>query len=77
VDRQIGPMLPDYLTLGRLFVPFDLVSRTMMVACCNPFDAAGRDTVQQKVDYSVSWYLARPSAIVKSLQSIYRLETRD
>jgi len=77
VDRQIGPMLPDYLTLGRLFVPFDLVSRTMMVACCNPFDAAGRDTVQQKVDYTVSWYLARPSAIVKSLQSVYRLETRD
>jgi tetratricopeptide (TPR) repeat protein len=77
VDRQIGPMLPDFLTLGRLFVPFDLVSRTMMVACCNPFDAAGRDTVQQKVDYTVSWYLARPSAIVKSLQSIYRLETRD
>ena len=77
VDRQIGPMLPDYLTLGRLFVPFDLVSRTMMVACCNPFDAGGRDTVQQKVDYTVSWYLSRPSAIVKSLQSIYRLETRD
>ncbi len=39
LDRQIAPMLPDSLTLGRLFVPFDLVSRTMMVACCNPFDA--------------------------------------
>src|SRR6266480_1405089 len=63
-DRQIAPMLPEVLTLGRLFVPFDLVSRTMMVACCNPFD------------YTVSWYLARPSAIVKSLQSIYRLESR-
>ena len=42
IDRQIAPMLPDHLTLGRLFVPFDLVSSTMMVACCNPFDAAGR-----------------------------------
>ena len=42
VDRQIAPMLPDYLTLGRLFVPFDLVSRTMMVACCNPFDSTGQ-----------------------------------
>jgi tetratricopeptide (TPR) repeat protein len=73
-DRQIAPMLPEYLTLGRLFVPFDLVSRTMMVACCNPFDSAGRDAVQQSVDYSVSWYLARPSAIVKTLQGIYRLE---
>lgn len=75
-DRQIAPMLPDYLTLGRLFVPFDLVSRTMMVACCNPFDSTGREAVQQSVDYTISWYLAKPSAISKSLQSIYRLDTR-
>jgi tetratricopeptide (TPR) repeat protein len=75
-DRQIAPMLPEYLTLGRLFVPFDLVSRTIMVACCNPFDSAGRDAVQQSVDYTVSWYLARPSAIVKTLQGIYRLEAK-
>ena len=76
VDRQIAPMLPDYLTVGRLFVPFDLVSRTVMVACCNPFDATGREALQQSVDYMVSWYLARPSAIVRNLQSIYRLENR-
>jgi tetratricopeptide (TPR) repeat protein len=73
-DRQIAPMLPDYLTLGRLFVPFDLVSRTMMVACCNPFDSTGREAVEQSVDYTVSWYLAKPSAIFRSLQSIYRLD---
>ena len=45
VDRQIAPMLPDYLTVGRLFVPFDLVSRTVMVACCNPFDSTGREAL--------------------------------
>jgi len=76
VDRQIARMLPDHLTLGRLFVPFDLISRTIMVACANPFDAAGRDAVQQSLDYTVSWYLARPSGIVKCLQDIYRLESR-
>ena len=76
IDRQIAPMLPETLTLNRLFVPFDLVSRTMMVACCNPFDAAGREAVQQSVDYTVMWYLSRPAAIVRSLQNIYRLETR-
>jgi hypothetical protein len=76
VDRQIAPMLPDYLTVGRLFVPFDLVSRTMMVACCNPFDSAGREAVQQSVDYTVAWYLARPAAIVRALQSIYRLDSK-
>lgn len=76
LDRQIAPMLPENLTLGRMFVPFDLISRTMMVACCNPFDVAGREAVQQSVDYTVMWYLARPSALIKSLQSIYRLDSR-
>ena len=76
VDRQVARMLPDHLTLGRLYVPFDLISRTIMIACCNPFDAAGRDEVQQSVDYAVAWYLARPDAIVRGLQEIYRLESR-
>ena len=76
VDRQVARMLPDNLTLGRLIVPFDLISRTIMVACCNPFDAAGREAVQQSLDYTVAWYLARPGAIIRSLQDIYRLETR-
>ena len=76
VDRQIAPMLPEYLTVGRLFVPFDLVSRTVMVACCNPFDSTGREAFQQSVDYTVAWYLAKPEAIVKNLQTIYRLDSR-
>jgi hypothetical protein len=76
IDRQVARMLPDHLTLGRLFVPFDLISRTIMIACCNPFDIAGREAVQQSLDYTVAWYMARPGAIVKALQDIYRLDTR-
>jgi hypothetical protein len=76
LDRQVARMLPDQLTLGRLCVPFDLISRTIMVACCNPFDAAGREAVQQSLDYTVTWYLAKPEAIINALQDIYRLESR-
>src|SRR5438046_3151672 len=75
-DRQLARMLPDNLTIGRLCVPFDLISRTIMVACCNPFDAAGRAAVQQSLDYAVSWYLARPAAIERTLQDVYRLELK-
>lgn len=73
IDRQVVRMLPDDLTVGRLFVPFDLVSRTIMVAVCNPFDAVGREAVQQSLDYTVNWYLAKPAVIIKALQDIYRL----
>ena len=74
IDRQVVRMLPDELTIGRLFVPFDLISRTIMVAVCNPFDSAAREAVQQSLDYTVTWYLAKPSAIIRTLQEIYRLE---
>ena len=75
-DRQLARMLPDNLTLGRLCVPFDLISRTIMVACCNPFDAAGRAAVQQSLDYTVSWFLARPAAIERTLQDVYRMQPK-
>lgn len=74
LDRQLARLLPDSLTIHRLFVPFELISRTIMVACANPFDSAGRSAVQQSLDYTVSWFVARPRAIIKALQDSYRIE---
>jgi hypothetical protein len=76
VDRQVVRMLPDSLTINRLFVPFDLISRTIMVAVSNPFDLAAREAVEQSLDYTVMWYLAKPATIIKALQDVYRLESR-
>lgn len=72
IDRQIVKMLPDAVTLGRLMVPFDIVSRTMMVAVANPFDAAGKEAVQQLIDYNIQWHLSSPAAISKVLEDAYR-----
>ncbi len=77
IDRSIVRMLPDNLTLGRLIVPFDIVSRTMMVALCNPFDAAAKQAVQSSLDYHIQWYLAKPAAITRVLRDVYRLDARD
>jgi tetratricopeptide (TPR) repeat protein len=77
VDRQIVKMLPENLTLGRLIVPFDIVSRTVMIAMANPFDALGKDAVQQLFDYNIQWHLATPGAITKALRDAYRLDARD
>ena len=77
VDRSVVRMLPDSLTLARLIVPFDIVSRTMMVALCNPFDAAAKQAVQSSLDYHIQWYLAKPAAVSRILRDVYRLDTRD
>ena len=73
VDRQVVKMLPESLTLGRLIVPFDLMSRTLMVATPNPLDAAGRQAAQQMLDYHIQWHLASPVAITKVLEEVYRI----
>jgi hypothetical protein len=60
-------MLPESLSIGRLIVPFDIISRTVMVAMANPFDVLGKEAVQQLLDYSVQWHLCAPQAIFKVL----------
>lgn len=73
IDRQIVKMLPESLTLGRVMVPFDIVSRTMMIALDNPFDSAAKQAIQQSVDYHILWHIARPSALQKALRDAYRI----
>ena len=77
VDRSVVRMLPENLTLGRLIVPFDIVSRTMMIALCNPFDAAAKQAVQSSLDYHIQWYLAKPASVSRVLRDVYRLDSRD
>ena len=67
VDRSIVKMLPESLSIGRLIVPFDIISRTVMVAMANPFDALGKEAVQQLLDYNVHWHLCSPQPIIKVL----------
>jgi len=66
-DRSVVKMLPESLSIGRLIVPFDIISRTVMVAMANPFDVLGKEAVQQLLDYSVQWHLCSPQAIMKVL----------
>lgn len=73
VDRAIVKMLPEEIVLSRLIVPFDVMSRTLMVAMANPFDADGKQTVQQLLDYNIQWHLASPAAINRVLSEVYRL----
>jgi hypothetical protein len=77
IDRSVVRTLPESLTLGRLIVPFDIVSRTMMIAICNPFDGLAKEIAQSHLDYHIQWYLAKPDAMARVLRDVYRLDARD
>ena len=72
VDRQIVKMLPESLTMTRRIVPFDLISRTLLVAVCNPFDGDGKEAAQHELDYNIQWFLAKPEVMAKVLKDVYR-----
>ena len=73
IDRQVVKMLPETITLNRLIVPFDIMSRTLMIATANPFDALGKQAVHQLLDYNIQWHLASPDAIFKVLAEAYKV----
>jgi tetratricopeptide (TPR) repeat protein len=73
VDRQVVRMLPEHLTLSRLMVPFDVMSRTIMIATANPFDSFGKESAQQLLDYNIQWHLASAESIIRVLKQVYRL----
>lgn len=77
VDRKIVKMLPESLTLGRLIVPFDILSRTVMIAMANPLDALGKKAAQQLLDYNIQWHLAAPEAVTRVLRDAYQLDSTD
>jgi hypothetical protein len=77
IDRSVVRMLPETLTMGRLVVPFDIVSRTLMVAFCNPFDTAAKEATHSSLDYHIQWYLAKPASLMRVLKDVYRLDARD
>jgi tetratricopeptide (TPR) repeat protein len=70
MDRQIVKMLPESMTHGRLIVPFDVISRTVMIALANPFDTPGKEAVRQLLDYNVQWHFASPEGIIKALNNL-------
>ena len=54
-------------------LPFDVMSRTLMIATANPFDALGKQAVHQLLDYNIQWHLASPTAIFNVLTEAYKV----
>ena len=46
----------------------------VMIAMANPFDALGKEAVQQLLDYNVQWHLCSPQAMAKVLGDTFRIE---
>ncbi len=68
VDRDIANLLPEALCWELCLVPFDQISRSVLIATTNPFAQQVRQRITSLVNQNVFWYISSPAEITAALQ---------
>jgi hypothetical protein len=76
VDRDAVCLLPRELCFEKCIVPFDLISRSVLIATANPFDMAARSQAEVMLAYNVFWYVTSPEEIHVALRRAHGLDTK-
>jgi len=76
VDRDTALLLPRDVCFESCIIPFDLISRSVLIATANPFDETTRDRVRTMLDYNVFWYISPPAEIISALRHVHGLDAK-
>ncbi|MCG3150063.1 MAG: hypothetical protein PCFJNLEI_03531 [Verrucomicrobiae bacterium] len=75
-DREIVRQVPQDICWQHCLVPFDVISRSILLATANPFDQAARKQVEAMLDLHVFWFVSPPADIVAVLRRAYGLDNK-
>jgi MoxR-like ATPase len=53
-------------------MPFDRMSKSILVATCNPFNQQAAKELSEATANRLLWYLVSPSELVKNLRKAFR-----
>lgn len=71
VVPDIVKLLPRDIAFRNCILPFDRISRTLMMATANPFDERAKKSAQKVLDYNFHWYVCNPAEITQILKDVY------
>lgn len=74
VDRDIACLLPAELAFEFCLIPFDRISRYVLIAVANPLDTAIRERIRALIDYELFWYISSPVEITNALRQAHGLD---
>ncbi len=72
VDMELARSFPRDLCQRWCILPFDRMSKSIMVATVNPFNKYAAQELQSVTDARLIWYIAPPLDIVKVLRRVFR-----
>jgi tetratricopeptide (TPR) repeat protein len=73
VDSGRANLVEREFCLRHLVLPFDQVSRTLLVATVNPFDTRAKHHVEAAAGTRVQWYVTTPEDMTSQLRNVFRL----
>lgn len=73
IDPNKVSLLDKEFCLRHLILPFDQISKTLLVATVNPFDTEAKRRVESLADGRAQWYLTQPAELIKQLKDVYRI----
>jgi tetratricopeptide (TPR) repeat protein len=72
VDLELARSFPAEICRRWCILPFDKMSKSLMVATANPFNRQAAKELAEVTSNRVLWYLAPPSEIVVNLRKAFR-----
>ena len=72
VDVETARSLPKDVCQRWCILPFDKMSKSILVATANPFNKYAAEELQAATQNRLIWYLAPPADLVKVLRKVFR-----
>lgn len=72
VDLDVARSVPRDVCRRWCILPFDRMSKTMLVATANPFNKQAARELELATHTRLLWYVANPPDLVKSIQKVFR-----
>jgi hypothetical protein len=72
LDIQLARTFPAETCRRWGVLPFDRLSKSIMVATANPFNQQAAKELAEATSNRLLWYLVPPSEIIKNLRKIFR-----
>ena len=72
VDIEFARSLPKETCLRWTVLPFDRMSKSILVATANPFNKQAARELEQHSKARIIWYLAPPAEMVKVIKKVFR-----
>lgn len=72
IDLEVARSFPADLCQRWCVLPFDRLSKSVLVATANPFNRQAALEFEQAMDQRILWYLAQPAEIIRHLKKAFR-----